>query len=187
MVHNKEEALKNLQIAVDTIQIQNVMGEYVAPRQSPYFASDVLKLFDLEDPGVSIHVGGQRFVGKEAVSDYWHTLQKLNETNGGVLGQHHLTSPVIKIAEDGIHAEGMWQDLGVTLFGPGMGAIQPGSTKKYRAVREVSRYRVSFRKTNDGWKIKNMSWVILWTYPGEEIDEDQNWIADTSVSLPGFV
>jgi hypothetical protein len=178
-------ALRDARVARDTTEIENVMGRYVATNSGPNLAARTLALFDLSDPTVAIQIAdAATLTGRVAVTQYWQTLQSTMERNGGALGAHLLTSPVVVVARSGRTATGQWQDSGTTLFGPGMGAAPRADGHTYTAIREVSRYTVTFNRTKGGWKIRTLAWTILWTYPGEPIDEDQGWIAKPSDPLP---
>jgi hypothetical protein len=169
----------------DRQAIENVMGRYVSPSFGQDFASSVLALFDLDSPEVQMSIaGGPTLVGRAAVTNYWNNLQRVMKANGGVLGQHMLTSPVVTVGQDRKTAQGMWQDNGVTLFGPGMGVPPQDEHHVYTAHREVSRYNVTFRNTPGGWKIRSLAWTVLWQYEPEKIDETTGWIKDPTASLP---
>ncbi|GAA2219555.1 hypothetical protein GCM10009850_120930 [Nonomuraea monospora] len=169
----------------DRQEIENVMGRYVAPSLGDDFAASVLALFDLDSPKVQLSIAsGPTLVGKAAVTGYWNNLQRVMKANGGVLGQHMLTSPVITVSQDGKSARGIWQDNGVTLFGPGMGVPPQDKEHTYTAHREISRYDVTFHHTSKGWKIRSLAWTILWEYEPEKINESAGWISDTSAPLP---
>ncbi|MFF3501041.1 nuclear transport factor 2 family protein [Streptomyces sp. NPDC003247] len=159
------------------LEVQNVMGRYVANVSGPDFAERMLALFDLDDPEVTLTIAaGPTLTGSDALRGYWTNLEKVMRANGGTLGAHMLTSPVVVVAEDGESASGQWQDVGTTLFGPGMGTPSPAEGHVYSAVREVSRYSVDFRLREGSWKISSLRWEILWTYPGELVDEDVFWL-----------
>lgn len=183
------ELIKKIEDVYATIEIQNVMGRYVMTDTGDKFAESVLQLFDLDDPDVCITVNGRENKGAEAVTAYWEMLESLQNANGGLLGTHQLTSPVIVISEDGMSAEGMWQDNGATLFGPGMGVETGDPEHVYQAMQEASRYSATFSKTEDGWRIKTLEWQILWQYAGREVDERTGWISDTGapVFTPPFM
>lgn len=151
--------------------IANVMGRYVGAGSSPSMADDVLSLFDLEGEPLLVIANGPRLTGAEAVTGYWRMLEGLRAKNGGVLGAHLLTSPVIDVADDLSTATGVWMDLGTTLFGPGMGSEPREDGGAYTAKREVARYDVEFVLREGGWKINSLAWKILWTWDGEGIDE----------------
>lgn len=174
--------MDDVQRLLAALEIQNVMGRYVGANCSPKMADDVLALFDLNSVDVRISIaGGPEITGRAGVERYWRHLDAIRIANGGTLGAHLLTSPVI-VVNDEDTASGQWQDLGTTLFGPGM----PGAAldTPLAAQREVSRYSVEFVRREGRWLVHSLRWDVLWVWPHEPIDQSQNWIADTSRRVP---
>ena len=175
----------------DYNEIENTMGRYAALGATLKTSPQQLNEFDLNDPHVRFAINKgpgspPAIVGPSTLRTFWAGFAVTIKKNGGTLGEHVLTTPVISISKNGQTAKGEWQDLGTTMYGPGtMPATPPwpdGST--YSAVREVARYDGTFANTPSGWKITSLTWTVLWQYPAEEVNQTTGWIAHTSSPLP---
>jgi hypothetical protein len=150
--------------------IQNLQAAYMRCIGNGDFER-IIELFDIDDPEVSLSYAGRPArVGRDALIEEWNGLKQLYQANGGALGAHMLTTPMIGVSADGRTARGAWMTFGFTFLGAAFGAEQR------RAMPSLATYDNLFRKTESGWRIARVKWDIIATLSDVGLNADWGWI-----------
>jgi hypothetical protein len=87
----------------------------------------VPRLFAQHDPDVSLQLPymASEVTGLAKITTKFANLQMMVTLNGGFMGTHLITTPVIEVSEDGRTAKGTWMSIGFTVMGPAFGNTTP--------------------------------------------------------------
>jgi hypothetical protein len=142
------------------VEIQNIMGRYevlLAPQTMDRVAPETFALW-MDD--VSMEVSGFGvFVGKDALKALFTVLMgPMNEPSldgrpdlRGAMYMHHINTPMIEVAMDGLTAHAVWFSSGVeTPFNKEKG--------KRQAKWCWGKYAADLLKGERGWKIWHLHW-----------------------------
>ena len=154
----------------DHLAIQYLQAAYMRCIGSGDFEA-IVDLFDLDDPKVSLaYAGRPALEGREALLEEWQSLKAMFEANGGTLGAHMLTTPMISVTDDGKCGRGAWQTFGFTFVGAAFG-VEPR-----RAMPTFAAYDNQFRKTASGWRIVHVKWEIVATFADTGLSDQWGWV-----------
>ena len=132
--------------ARDYIAILNLAARYQYYHQ-PATMARTFDLFAKKTPGVCVAIAGGVEEGLEAVRAFWTKSSPIAPE--GVMLEHHLTTPILEVAQDGQTAKGVWMS-------PGHETV-PGHLPGGHWV--WGRYAIDFVKEDGEWKIWH-----LWFY-----------------------
>lgn len=134
---------------LDVHEVANLQGRYMYYLEGHRYA-EVLDLFALDDPDVSVEIGeGGVYVGRAKVQSLFLEVLRPFFTQPGMMPLHMLTTPVIEVASNGRTARGMWQTLGCNSF-PAEGGL--------KAVWQQGYYDNAYVRIGERWRIKRMRW-----------------------------
>jgi SnoaL-like domain len=153
---------KHVQTLLDLHAIANLQGRYLYYMQAHRYDL-VMGLFAQHDPEVSVEISSTGvYVGLTKIEALFLQLIKPLFTAPGSLPIHMLTTPVIDVAADAIHATGMWQTLGCNTF-PTQDGLQ--------AVWQQGKYDNTFVKEAGQWRFKRFRWLCNF-----RTAYDQGWV-----------
>jgi hypothetical protein len=154
--------------ADDVIAIENLQGRY-----NHCLSSGALELipgmFAQNDPDVSISFPHNDpsvpIIGLAAITAEFQSLKKMVTEQGGFMGTHLITTPVVSVSSDGKTARGSWMTIGITVQGPAFKHASGTETPQppYKTLPSIGRYDQSFIKEHGVWKFKHFTWT---TYAG---------------------
>ena len=161
---------------VDRAAIENLQATYMHYIGNGDFDS-IGELFDLDDPAVELSYAGRpKQVGRAAVLEEWRQFKAMYRTNGGAIGAHMLTTPMIAVSPDRKSATASWITFGFTFKGPAFGL------KDRVGMPTLSSYNNRYRRTPAGWRIVKVSWDITATFGDMTINPDWGWIRNPTAS-----
>jgi SnoaL-like domain len=154
-----------LERAKDYIAIQNLASRYQYYHQ-PKTMAKTFDLFAQHTPGVSVGISAGVDEELERVKEFWTKPSSIPFE--GVMLEHHLTTPIIEVAEDGQTAKGVWMSPGHETV-PG---LLPGGHWVW------GRYAIDFVKEKGEWKIWH-----LWFYPTFRTRVGRDWVEGPEAPL----
>lgn len=161
---------------VDRAEIENLQATYMQYIGNGDFDS-IAQLFDLDNPEVELSYAGRpKQVGRAAVLGEWRQFKEMYRENGGAIGTHMLTTPVIAVSPDRTSATASWITFGFTFKGPVFGL------KERVGMPTLSTYNNRYRRTPAGWRIVKVSWDIIATFGDMTINPDWGWIRNPTAS-----
>ena len=156
--------LRERSISTDMIEIENLQGRYLFAMNSNRLDL-VPGFFAQNDPDITVDLpdnpSGLPLKGLANVTAAYRKLQKMVTAQGGFMGTHLATTPVVKISEDGITAQGTWMSFGFTVEGPAFNHTAP----PYPTLPVVGRYAHDLVKEDGVWKFKHFKWSIFVSLP----------------------
>ncbi|KAJ5379579.1 hypothetical protein N7509_012698 [Penicillium cosmopolitanum] len=149
--------------STDVIAIENLQGRYLFAMNSNRL-DFVPGLFAQNDPDITVDLpdnqGGLPLKGLANVTAAYSKLQQMVTAEGGFMGTHLATTPVVKVSE-GVTAQGTWMSFGFTVEGPAFNHTDP----PYPTLPVVGRYAHDFVKEDGVWKFKHFKWSIFVSLP----------------------
>lgn len=163
-----EQLQRGLERAQDYVAVQNLASRYQYYHQ-PATMQKTFELFAKNTPGVSVAISAGVDEGLDRVKAFWTKPSSIPIQ--GVMLEHHLTTPVIEVAEDGQTAKGVWMSPGHET----VPNLLPGGHWVW------GRYAIDFVKENGQWKI----WHI-WFYPTFRTRFDRDWVEGPEPPSPNL-
>lgn len=157
--------------SADHIEIANLQGRYLHALNANQL--DIVPgLFAQRDPDVTLSLPDNRtgipLRGLTAIRAEYAKLKAMVTAQGGFMGTHLATTPVIKVSRDGRTAQGSWMSTGITVLGPAFGNVNP----PYPALPVIGRYAHDFVKEGGAWKFKHFRWSIFVSLPPFPFDPE---------------
>ncbi|MCD7749484.1 MAG: nuclear transport factor 2 family protein [Oscillospiraceae bacterium] len=157
----------------DMQAISQLMGRYIFYMENGLVAEVWDELFSHEDPDVRVEImDSGAYKGQEHVKRVWYTMGGRMDKSGRMITEEEehemsntwsddpqllltimLTTPLIEVSPDGLHASGQWH-----LFGPHTNYVFDPDTleKKHTAFWMVGKYANEFVKEHGEWKFKSL-------------------------------
>ncbi|MFM0436550.1 nuclear transport factor 2 family protein [Paraburkholderia strydomiana] len=153
----------------DYFEIQFLQGRYNHAMNSNRL--DLIpQFFAQQDADVTLdlpdNTTGTPVKGLTAITQEFAKLKGMVTSQGDFMGTHLVTTPVIKVSDDGLTAQGSWMSYGFTLMGPAFG----NKTPPYPTAPVIGRYSHDFVKENGVWKFKHFKWAIFASLPPTQYD-----------------
>lgn len=159
-----EERIKKLEKQADRfnsyIEIQNLVGKYEVLHTPKTVKTSPEELFALKQPDVSVEIAMWGvFIGAQQIRDMYNKMDE-GGAQPGMMFEHHLTTPIIQIAEDGQTAKGLW-------FSPGHETNFMGGDK-LQANWCWGKFGADFIREDGKWKIWHYHWYDTFMVPYEK-------------------
>lgn len=154
--------------ACDVIEIENLQGRYIHLLNSNRLDL-VVSFFAQHDKDVTLDLPamhGNPVTGLRAIAQEFANLQTMITAQGGFMGTHLVTTPVVRIGKDCLTAEGSWMSFGFTVLGPAFG----NPTPPYPTTPVIGRYAHDFVKESGAWKFKHFQWSKFACLPSFQFD-----------------
>ncbi len=173
-----EKQVKRQAYATDAVEIQNLMSRYIFYLENNRIGEVWDDLFSHSAPNVRMEImDSGAYCGQEHVKRAWYTMARRVDVDGNPVAEQTagvantntdraflllmltISTPLIEISEDGIHAWGQWH-----LFGPHTNRVfdSKTSTKRDTAFWIAGKYDNEFIKEADGqWKFLKLR-PICW-------------------------
>jgi hypothetical protein len=162
MSESLEERVKLLEHEIERLhaiqEIQNLMGRYQV-LHTPKTFWRTPELFALKQPDVSVEIAMWGvYIGAEQIKRHYQKI--LASSPAGTMFEHHLTTPMIEVAEDGQTAKGVW-------ISPGHETGPNPETGKHQGQWCWTKYGCDFIKEDGEWKIWHYHWYDTFMVPYE--------------------
>jgi hypothetical protein len=155
--------------ADDVLEIMNLQGRYLHALNSNRFDL-VISFFAQKDPDVTADLPaiatGVPLKGLKAIAGEFLRMKDMIVSQGGFMGTHLATTPVVKVSDDGKTAQGSWMSMGFTVMGPAFGNHKP----PYPTAHVIGRYSHEFVKEDGIWKFKHFKWSKFVNLPPLQFD-----------------
>jgi ketosteroid isomerase-like protein len=161
--------------ADDALEIANLQGRYLHCMNSNQL--DLIpSFFAQNDSDVTLDLPDNRsgipIKGIAAIREEFLKLKGMVTSQGGFMGTHLATTPVIIVDKEGKLAHGSWMSQGFTVMGPAFAFAFGGKTPTppYQTLPVVGRYEHTFVKEKNVWKFKQFKWSIFVSLPPFSFD-----------------
>lgn len=149
---------KNINLASDCSEIRNVLNRYLF-----FFncgdVNRILSCFALEDPEVSIELGRGKYMKKKELVTFYNRRVEVGHI-AGTLVEHGEGSTAVVVAGDRKTAR-------ATAISFGYKVLPPADSEAW----DIGRYYVEFLRTDTGWKIWHLQWILV-----AEADTCYGWL-----------
>ncbi|MBR0091839.1 MAG: nuclear transport factor 2 family protein [Lachnospiraceae bacterium] len=149
----------NINRQSDRIQIKNVLNRYLFCLQN-YDTDGIAACYALGEKDVSIELGYGKREGADEIMRFYADRVALARMPG-VLFEHGEAAGVIEIAKDN-------QTARVSMMSPGYKCLPDADSEAW----DMGRYYVEMKRTEEGWKIWHLQWVVVL-----EGDASYGWLA----------
>ncbi|HHD7495671.1 TPA: nuclear transport factor 2 family protein [Klebsiella oxytoca] len=162
---------EKIEKVIDIHKLSNLQGRYIYYLQSHDYDS-IISLFS-SDSDVTVEMDDLGyFVGREKVVDVFLKVLKPLYTTTGAMALHMITTPVIEIEDDGLHAWGMFHSFGCNTQPDFVAQGEPAqSAPELLAMWQQGKYFVEYIKEGEEWKILKFRW-----YTNFRTSFDKGWV-----------